>query len=60
MSRRVERDAGTLTAGERMLGEGSSTGSCQDLMEGKLKESEKLVYGSVWLCADPVSPSESD
>ena len=40
MSGRVETDAGTLTAGEGTLGEGSSSRSCQELLKGKLVERE--------------------
>lgn len=38
MSRRVETDAVALTGGERILGEGSSSGACQELLNGKLAE----------------------
>ncbi len=48
MSGRVETDAGALTAGERIPGEGSSSGSCQEPLKGKLAEIEWEI--GIWVC----------
>lgn len=57
-----ESDTGALTAGERMLRESSSSGSRQDLLEGKLAkiEWEIGVWVCVVACTNPVFPLESD
>ncbi len=56
MSGRVEADAGGLTAGERIRGEGSSSGLCQELVKGKLA---KIEWGnsSAGLCGRVRKPS---